>query len=84
MKTYVEDQELDGYRLLAQLIVSQAVSDYRNLRRCERRKRLGEADTLRHHDKVIDLERFFVSKYGELLCYGRGNEILERLRKEFE
>lgn len=74
-------KEMDGYDRLAIGIVSLAANDYRAVLRglaaersvYERRMLLGQKK---------ELERFFLSDYGDFLCYGRGREIMEQLQKE--
>ena len=58
----------DNYNLLAQAIVELAANDYRELRRNERE----------------NIERFFLSEYGDLLCHGLGEVILEKLKEELD
>lgn len=69
------NSRITGYELLAIAIVNQAAADYR--------KELKISN--RHNCKTqeaINIERFFNSDYGDLLCFGMADLILEKLRKE--
>ncbi len=57
-----------GYKYLAIAIVVQAATDYRR-----KMKRYGEAP---------EIERFFRSDWGNLLCFGNADLILEKLKDE--
>ena len=65
----------DNYNLLAQAIVELTANDYRELRRNERYSKQW---------RVHEIERFFLSEYGDLLCHDLGEVILEKLRAEFD
>ena len=65
----------DNYNLLAQAIVELAANDYRELRMNERYSKQW---------RVHEIERFFLSEYGDLLCHDLGEVILEKLRAEFD
>lgn len=71
----------DGYAELANAIVMQAVEDYR-----ECKTSISECDTeyMRNHHsgRMNEIERFFKSAYGDMLCYGNGELILDRLKNE--
>lgn len=59
---------MDAYKSLAIAIVTQAAVDYRR-----KMKKYGEAPAI---------ERFFLSEWGNLLCFGEADLILERLKDE--
>jgi hypothetical protein len=59
---------MDGYIYLAIAVVEQAAKDYRR--------------KMRKHGKAPDIERFFHSEYGDLLCFGKADMVLERLKDE--
>ena len=59
---------MDGYKYLAIAIVTQAAQDYRR-----KMKKRGTAP---------DIVRFFKSEWGNLLCFGKADVILERLKDE--
>ena len=65
----------DNYNLLAQAIVELAANDYRELRMNERYSKQW---------RVHEIERFFLSEYGDLLCHDLGEVILEKLKAEFD
>lgn len=65
----------DNYNLLAQEIVELAANDYRELRRNERYSKQW---------RIHEIERFFLSEYGDLLCHDLGEVILEKLKAEFD
>lgn len=67
----------DNYNLLAQAIVELTANDYRELRRNERENEC-------YQRRVHEIERFFLSEYGDLLCHDLGEVILEKLRAEFD
>jgi len=69
----------DNYNLLAQAIVELAANDYRELRRDER-----ENECYSTQRRVHEIERFFLSEYGDLLFHDLGEVILEKLQAEFE
>ena len=74
---FSNNSSLNGYELLAMAVVNQAAEDYR---------RALKSSAL-HGGKTTDaiaLERFFLSEWGDLLCFGMGDLILEKLQKEFE
>ncbi len=74
---YENNTTLNGYELLAMAVVYQAADDYRTeLRRSEKegKKTYG----------ALALERFFLSDWGDLLCFGAGEIVLQKLQKEFE
>ena len=59
---------MDAYEYLAIAIVIQAAEDYRR-----KMKRYGEAP---------EIEIFFNSEWGNLLCFGKADLILEKLKDE--
>lgn len=65
----------DNYNLLAQAIVELTANDYRELRRNERYSKQW---------RIHEIERFFLSEYGDLLCHDLGEVILEKLKAEFD
>ena len=69
--------DLNGYQLLAMAVVNQAAEDYRNELKISGRQ--GEKTY-----GALALERFFLSEWGDLLSFGMGEVILEKLQKEFK
>lgn len=69
----------DNYNFLAQAIVELAANDYRELRRNER-----ENERYSTRWRVHEIEQFFLSEYGDLLCHDLGEVILEKLKAEFD
>ena len=65
-----------GYEDLANAIVIKAANDYRLA--CRRYKRGDD----RAYLAIKQLEKFFKSKWGDLLCNGKADVILEKLREE--
>lgn len=65
----------DNYNFLAQAIVELAANDYRELRRNERYST---------QCRIHEIEQFFLSEYGDLLCHDLGEVILEKLKAEFD
>ena len=67
----------EGFEALANAIVVQAVTDYR---------RLSEGKKLTHHGStqytLLELEKFFKSKWFDLLTRVDGEMLLERLQAE--
>ena len=59
---------MDGYKYLAIAIVQQAAQDYRR-----KMKKRGTAP---------DIVKFFKSEWGNLLCFGKADLILEKLKDE--
>lgn len=71
----------DGYERLAIAIVQTAVRDYRLYRR-----RLAHANSYDRpviEGRLKELENFFLSEYGDILCFGKGAYILELLQQEY-
>lgn len=62
---------LDGYELLCIAVTNQAAEDYRRV--LKRGINSPEA---------IALEKWFLSDWGDLYCFGMGDVILEKLQKE--
>lgn len=71
----------DGYKELANAIVLKAVEDYRALKQPKNYYQ-SEYDLKVERGRIKQIERFFLSGYGNLLCYGNGEYILEGLRNE--
>lgn len=75
-----KEEPEEGYERLAIAIVQTAVRDYRLYRR-----RLAHANA---YDRPVivgrlkELENFFLSEYGDILCFGKGAYILELLNQE--
>ena len=70
--------ETKGYEDLAIAIVTVAAEDYRA---AYRRYKRGDESA----KKIIqEIETFFRSEYGDLLCSGKADKILQRLQKEQE
>lgn len=65
----------ENYNFLAQAIVELAANDYRELRRNERYSTQW---------RIHEIEQFFLSEYGDLLCHDLGEVILEKLKAEFD
>lgn len=59
---------MNPYEYLAMAIVEQAANDYRK--------------QMKHHGKATAIERFFRSEWGNLLCFGKADLILEKLQDE--
>lgn len=70
-------REMSGWERLAVAIVELAARDYRKAIKQAQKKG-------RHPVGVRSIERFFLSDYGHLLTFGRGEEIWRRLKKEGE
>ena len=76
-----KEEPEDGYERLAIAIVQTAVRDYRLYRR-----RLAHADA---YDRPVivgrlkEIENFFLSEYGDILCFGKGVFILDMLKVEY-
>lgn len=70
--------ERHGYEDLAIAIVVVATEDYRA---AYRRYKRGDERAKR---EIYDIEQFFNSEYGNLLCTGKAKYILRRLQKEQE
>lgn len=69
-----------AYTNLASAIVLQAVEDYRNAQ-FELSKNPYDRSAVK---ELRRLTRFFRSQWGEELCLGRADYILEQLKKEAE
>lgn len=72
---------LECWNLLALAIILKAVEDYRSLA-AEDTYYMREAELWIHNRKLKEIEMFFTSEYGDLLCYGKGAHILEKLQNE--
>lgn len=80
-KSIVLSSPDDGYLELANAIVIQAAEDYREYRKnywfyedgYEKRNMLAQ---------MKQIEKFFRSAYGDALCRGKGNYIIDTLKAE--
>jgi hypothetical protein len=68
-------KSIDGYQLLAIEIIRVAAEDYRRELIKSKKEKLKTRECYR-------LERFFLSEYGQLLSMGKGEYIIEQIRKE--
>lgn len=71
-----------GYLDLANAIVIKAAEDYRSIKqrtvyRNNYEKRMADS-------RIKQIERFFKSEYGDLICRGNAAYILDNLQAEFE
>ena len=71
-----------GYLELANAIVIKAAEDYRSIMqrtvyRDDYEKRMADS-------RIKQIERFFKSAYGDLICRGNAEYIWENLQAEFE
>lgn len=73
--------EPDGYEKLAIAIVHTAVADYRALRR--RLVYANAYDRPLIEGRLCEIQNFFNSDYGDILCFGRAEFIWRCLLKEF-
>lgn len=73
---YILDRE--GHDDLANAVVITAVHDYRT---AWKKYKKGND---RAYCEIKEIESFFLSKWGNLLCGGKAKEILKRLQKEQE
>lgn len=73
-KEWIVDHQ--GYEDLANAIVVVAARDYRLA--C-RSSRFGSKKAL---ERIEEIEKFFNSKWGDLLCHGKAKDILLRLQAE--
>ena len=62
----------DEYEPLIHAIVAQAMADYKAALRRD------------NHAQIAELEKFFLSGYGQLLSWNHGELIIERCRKAVE
>lgn len=67
--------EIGGYEALAIAITTRAAEDYRKA--FKQFIKRGEKPY-----EMYSIERFFLSNYGDAICFGYGNVILEKLQKE--
>lgn len=70
------DEIDEAYMHLIEAVVIRAAADYLEARE------LADNGNEYEGKKAARLERWFVSKWGNALCYGNGAYILERLQKE--
>lgn len=73
----------DPYENLAIAVVNTTVIDYRNCCR-EIKKEHDEKKINYAKHKKYQIEKFFRSHWGNILCFGYADLILERLKKEQE
>ena len=73
---------MDAYERLAIGIVTQAAEDYRRAQLRFRRAKPDSDDQLHAIGDIRVLERFFRSEWGNALAFGKGEIILEELKKE--
>lgn len=62
-------RKMDAYENLANAIVLSAVDDYKSALKVD------------NHTRVAKLEKFFLSKYGQLLSYGNGELIINHCKE---
>lgn len=70
--------EHEGYEDLANAVVIVATTDYRRAYKKHKKGIEGASEI------VKEIEAFFNSQWGDLLCNGKAKEILKRLQKEQE
>ena len=75
-KSVYDDSE--AYIGLAIAICERAANDYRLLTRGA----VGWWDAGMEEIEKSRIEAFFLSQFGELICFGRGEEIMEKLWRE--
>ena len=73
---------MDAYEGLAIGIIAQAASDYRRAQWRYRQAKKDSDEQLRVIGDIRALERFFRSEWGNALAFGKGEIILEELKKE--
>jgi hypothetical protein len=73
----------DNYARLANAVIEIAADDYRTLKRRERLY-MNKYEQKLNDIAIEEIERFFLSDYGYLLCRGLNEVILEKLQAEFE
>lgn len=76
-----KEEPEDGYERLAIAIVQTAVRDYRLYRR--RLAHANSDDRPVIEGRLKEIENFFLSEYGDILCFGKGAFILEMLKVEY-
>lgn len=69
----------DNYELLIAAIIKLAISDYRKAYRNPVKKTKRKSACT-----CEEIERFFLSSWGESICMGRNHYIFERLKKDTE
>ena len=77
----VDNDYCDPWVLLAIAIVQKAADDYRSLA-AEDPFVMSYQERAWYNRNVKEIEMFFESHYGNLLCHGKANYILERLQNE--
>lgn len=73
---------MDGYEKLAIGVVEQAVNDYRLLKKCLVEDTLNDSERNFLESEVKSIEQFFESEYGDVLCFGKAEWILDNLKRE--
>lgn len=71
-----------GYLELANAIVIKAAEDYRSAR--HRTVFRDKYEERKNEGYIKSIERFFKSSYGDLICRGNAEYILDGLQAEFE
>lgn len=71
----------DGVYRLAIAVIKLAVEDYRIYRRAYATE-LSRIEQRILKDKMRHIERFLLSAYGQMLSFGNGEKIVERLTTE--
>lgn len=78
----MHDTSMDGYESLALAVVVTAAHDYRIIVKCLKDENLPKKDRRFLEGTKREIERFFLSDYGDVLCYGQAKRILKELRSE--
>lgn len=78
----MHDTSMDGYESLALAVVVVAANDYRVIAKCLKDENLPKKDRRYLEGTKREIERFFLSDYGDVLCYGQAKRILNALRSE--
>lgn len=68
-------KNLDGYDYLAIAICERAAADYRHELKLSKKR--GEKTF-----GAFSIERFFLEEWGDMLSYGQGRRIIEKIKKE--
>lgn len=71
----------EDYERLAIGVVKQAALEYRLIKKAMRIM-VGSKDIALLESAKQEIEKFFNSEYGDILCFGKAKLILEELRKE--
>ena len=75
--TKAENVNPDGMYELMHAIIRQAMHDYEFALRGKKR-----FTTVGRAYNVAEMERFFLSQYGQMLCAGHGRQIIEMCRRK--